>query len=72
MIQNPAQLNLSKGQLRLKNDSGEVTLPVEDITAIILESPQISLSSTLLSHCQEQGVVVLTCDSSHMPNGILG
>lgn len=71
MIQNPARLNLSKGQLRLENDEGEVTLPVEDITAIILESPQISLSSTLLSHCQEHGVVVMTCDRSHLPNGLL-
>lgn len=71
MIQNPAKLNLSKGQLRLENDSGSYTLPVEDITALILESPQITLSSTLLSHCQDHGVAILTCDKAHMPNGIL-
>lgn len=71
MIQNSANLSLYKGQLRLRNDEGEFTLPVEDITALILESPQITLSSTLLSACQEHGVVVITCDTAHMPNGIL-
>lgn len=71
MIQNPAKLNLSKGQLRLENDDGEFTLPLEDITALILESPQIVLTSTLLSECQNRGVAVLTCDKTHTPNGVL-
>lgn len=71
MIQNAANLSLSKGQVKLRNDDGEFTLPVEDITALILESPQITLSSALLSACQEQGVVVITCDATHTPNGVL-
>ncbi|MCK5556582.1 MAG: type II CRISPR-associated endonuclease Cas1 [Alphaproteobacteria bacterium] len=71
MIQNPAKLSLSKGQLRLENDEGNYTLPVEDITALVLESPQITLNSTILSYCQEHGVAVITCDKTHMPNGVL-
>lgn len=71
LIQNPAGLSLHKGQLKLRNDDGEFTLPIEDITALILESPQITLSSTLLSACQELGLAVLTCDQTHMPNGTL-
>jgi CRISP-associated protein Cas1 len=72
MIQNPAKLNLSKGQLRVENNQGEVaTLPIEDITTLILESPQIQLSSTLLSACQQHGVALITCDEAHMPNGVL-
>ncbi|MEZ5814224.1 MAG: type II CRISPR-associated endonuclease Cas1 [Alphaproteobacteria bacterium] len=57
--------------MKLRNDDGEFTLPIEDITTLILESPQITLSSTLLSACQEQGVAILTCDLTHMPNGVL-
>lgn len=71
MIQNPASLSLSKGQVKLRNDDGEYTLPIEDITALFLESPQITLSSSLLSACQDKGVAVITCDSTHMPNGVL-
>lgn len=71
MIQNPAKLSLRRGQLKLDNDEGEFTLPLEDITALILESPQISLNSSLLSKCQEHGIVVITCDDTHTPNGVL-
>lgn len=71
MIQNPASLSLSNGQVKLRNDDGEFTLPIEDITALILESPRITLSSTLLAACQDKGVAVITCDATHMPNGIL-
>lgn len=71
MIQNPAKLSLKQAQLLLENDDGKFTLPVEDLTALILESPQITLSSALLSYCQEHGVAVLTCDKSHIPNGVL-
>ncbi len=71
MIQNPAKISLKRGQLHLDNDGGVYTLPIEDITALILESPQIILSSTLLSACQEQGIAVITCDDKHMPNGVL-
>ncbi len=71
MVQNPAKLSLFKGQLKLCNDDGNFTLPIEDITALILESPQITLSSMLLSKCQENGVAVITCDNTHMPNGVL-
>ncbi len=71
MIQNPAKLSLKLGQLHLENDSGTYSLPIEDISALILESPQIKLSSSLLSACQEQGVSVITCDDKHMPNGVL-
>lgn len=71
MVQNPAKISLKRGQLHLENDGGVHTLPIEDITALILESPQITVSSTLLSACQEYGVAVITCDDTHMPNGVL-
>jgi len=71
MIQNPARLSLSKGQLQLENDDGVTSLPLEDIGCIVLESPQITLSSALLGRCQDMGVCVVTCDDTHMPNGVL-
>jgi CRISPR-associated protein Cas1 len=70
MIQNPAILSLKKGQLSIENDSGIHSIPLEDITALLLESPQISLSSALLSACQTHGVAVIFCDDKHMPNGL--
>jgi CRISPR-associated protein Cas1 len=71
MIQNPTKLTLSKGQIALRNEQGEHTLPLEDIAAIILESPEITLTSALLCACMEQGVTVVTCGTTHTPNGVL-
>ncbi len=71
LIQNPASLRLVKGQLQVENESGKHSLPLEDVIAIILESPQISLNTSLLSYAQEQGVAIITCDNSHMPNGLM-
>jgi CRISPR-associated protein Cas1 len=48
-----------------------LTLPVEDLSTIILESPQIRITSALLGYLQSHNVVVMTCDQSHMPNGLL-
>lgn len=71
MIQNPARLNLSRGQLKILNDEGEYTLPLEDITTLVLENPQITLTSSLLAECQERGICIVSCDKTHMPNGVL-
>lgn len=71
MIQNPARLSLNKGQVMLQNDGGDYTFPLEDIAAILLESPQVSLTSSLLAKCQDNGVPLITCDDTHIPNGVL-
>lgn len=71
MIAKPATLSLKQGQILLQNEEGDFTLPLEDVTAIILESPQISLTSALLTKCQDEGVPLVTCDETHTPNGVL-
>jgi CRISPR-associated protein Cas1 len=71
LVQNPANLTIEHDQIALRNDEGRFTLPVEDVQAIILETPQATLTSWLLATCQSQGVVLVTCDARHMPNGLL-
>ncbi len=71
MIQNPAKISLRASQLRIESESGVATLPIEDITALVLESPQITLSSSLLASLSENSVAVITCDASHIPNGLM-
>ena len=71
LIQNASKLSLSKGQLKISNEEGDFTLPLEDIFILILESSHIILTSSLLSACQDNCIGVVTCDAGHMPNGIL-
>lgn len=70
-IQNSAKLSLRNNQLVITNDADENIMPVEDITAIILDSPQINLTSSLLSFLQQHNVTIITCDAKHQPNGVL-
>lgn len=71
LIQNPARVRLKNSQLALSNDNGEYTIPIEDIAVIILDSPEITITSAVLSYMQDEGVVIITCDKSHIPNGLL-
>ena len=48
----------------------EVAIPLSDIAYIILESPQITLTSALLDALATHKVAVFSCDSSHLPSGI--
>lgn len=48
----------------------EANLYLKDLSFIILESPQITLTSALLSALAEHKITLLTCDESHLPNGI--
>ena len=57
-------------QLNWTGESGDTqNVPLEDISVVILENPQIQITSALLSSLAENGAVVFSCDASHLPNG---
>lgn len=75
---NPAYLSKKDNQLLIKfpkrKDEVEresVTIPIEDIGIVILESSQITISHSLLSALLENNVAVVTSDIRHHPNGLL-
>lgn len=47
-----------------------MSLPINDISVIILETHQVNITSALLSKLASKNVLVFSCDSSHIPNGI--
>jgi CRISPR-associated protein Cas1 len=47
-----------------------INVPLEDITVIVLESNQASMTIALLSMCAEKNIAIFSCDSYHMPNGL--
>lgn len=72
---NPASLRLKDRQLNVETIvEGEPqikTVPVEDIGVMVIDNPQITLSSGLLQALQENNVAVITCDYRHMPQSLL-
>lgn len=71
LISQAARLSLSHQQLKVEPKEGDaVTLPLTDVAAIILETPQCTLTSALLSACAKMGTVLFSCDDAHLPNGL--
>lgn len=71
LVQNPAQLTLGQNQLTVSHEGGQAQLPIEDLIALILESPRITLTQALLASLNDAGVAVISCDDKHMPNGLM-
>ncbi|MFG1379409.1 type II CRISPR-associated endonuclease Cas1 [Xanthobacter autotrophicus] len=70
-LSRPARLNTADGQIVVAQDDGEVRLPLEDIAYLVLDAPHATLTSTLLSACMEAGIVIVSVDARHTPNGIM-
>lgn len=77
---NPAYLSLKDNQLVIKtkeftsiDEQEEVikTRPVEDIGFVVLDNPQITITNPLIEHLVENNCALITCNSSHMPTGLL-
>lgn len=66
----PARLSFADKQIVVAQDDGEVRLPLEDLSWVILDTPQVSLTGTLLAACMEAGVVLVSCDAKHTPCGL--
>jgi CRISPR-associated protein Cas1 len=66
-----ARLSLADGQACVKTDAGEVRMPVEDMAFLIIDTPQATFSSALVSALCEAGVAVVFSDARHAPAGLL-
>ncbi len=71
-ISQEARLFLENKQCALcLNNAEKVTFPISHLSAVILESPAIVLSSALLREFAKQNVALFVCDESHIPCGVL-
>lgn len=72
---NPAYLRLKDSQLSIESvvegETKTATVPVEDIGIMVLDHPQITITSGLLQELQEKNVSLITCDHRHMPQSLL-
>jgi CRISP-associated protein Cas1 len=70
--QAPARLSYSNGLLVVAQGANpDVTVPLLDITAVILSHPQISISAPLLGQLAAQNVALICCDEKMRPSGML-
>jgi len=51
-------------------DSENIVVPIIDISVIILETHQVTITSALLSRMADENILIFSCDKKHTPNGI--
>ena len=73
-IGNPAYLKLKDNQMKIldpKTKAEKGTVAVEDLGFLMLDHFQITISHQLIQKMMGNNVVVVSCDSSHLPHGIM-
>ena len=82
---NPAYLSLKDGQLEVRFPEFEkdpyltedfkrkanVTVPVEDVGIVVLDHRQITVTQALMEALLENNCAVITCNSDHLPVGLM-
>lgn len=77
VFSNKAYLSLKLKQLVIKRENeltGEeevITRPIEDIGMMMIESGQVTLTSSLVSELIQNNIGVIFCDSKHMPANMI-
>ncbi len=69
-IANPARLSLRHDSLVLDNGD-EYTIPLSDLSCVVIESRQCTLTSPLIDALAASGAVTYICDDKHLPTSIL-
>lgn len=70
VVQSPAHISLKNHQLIIHTDTDH-PVPVEDISALLLESRQSTITTAALSSLGQCGCAVFVCDEKHMPCAVL-
>lgn len=70
---NPAQLSSKLDQLRISSEGTkqQTSIPCEDIGFVIIEHPQVTITSHALGKLSDFGAVVVVCGNDHLPKSIL-
>jgi CRISPR-associated protein Cas1 len=46
-------------------------LPIEDVAWVVIDTPQVTLSTALIAACMDAGMAIITTDQTHTPSGML-
>ena len=70
IIENAARISIKNSQLVIRTDT-EHSVPIEDISALLIDNPYSSITTAALSRLGQCGCAVFTCDEKHIPCAVL-
>lgn len=70
IVEHPARIAVRNDQLLICTDT-EHSVPLEDISALLLENRQITITTAALSRLGQCGCAVFACDEKHVPCAVL-
>lgn len=68
-IENEVNISVKLNNLVIQKQEGDIWIPMEDISMIVLDNLKIRLSVRMLSLLAEYNVSVVLCDRKHLPIG---
>lgn len=71
---NPCYLSKQESQLKLDfsdDNTPAKTIPIEDIGIIVIDHRQITITHGLINALMGNNAVIVTCDSAHLPHGLM-
>jgi CRISPR-associated protein Cas1 len=71
VLSTQAYLKKEWDQLVIQQGEESNSVPIEDIGVLLLESYQVTVTQPVLSALMANDAVVITCDASHHPSGIM-
>lgn len=63
-------LRLKLDNLLVTRGSDEISVPLSDISMIVIENLNCVLSTRLMDACNQNNVLIVNCDYKHIPSGI--
>lgn len=70
LVESPARISVRNQQLVIRTDV-EHTVAIEDISALMLENRQSTITTAALSRLGQGGCAVFVCDEKHLPCAVL-
>ncbi len=70
MVENKAHLSIRQQQLVIALET-EHLIPLEDISAILVENRQSTITAAAMANMAQRGIAVMVCDERHLPCGVL-
>ena len=69
MIESEVSLQLKYNNLLINKGEGDIWIPLEDISVIVIDNLKIQFTARLMSTLAEHNIGVIICNMEHLPIG---